>query len=239
MVVKLNIKPLTTSLAQKYANGIDVLFNPNSYTISKSVSWLPVARAPAEGASTGTATAGGHRDLDAPPLDFGGGGSRTLTLRLFFDVTERGPDADVRSETDKLVELTRIQPTEGQKRAKPPVCQILWGGQASQKSDFPFTGVATQLTQNFVLFRNSGQPVRANVDITFLEHIDPPTNKKETDPDFTTYVVRRGDTLAAISARLYRDPALWRVIATANSIDDPRRLTIGARLSIPALTLPR
>jgi nucleoid-associated protein YgaU len=48
--------------------------------------------------------------------------------------------------------------------------------------------------------------------------------------------VKRGDTLSAISAKLYRDPTLWRTIALANDIDDPRGLNPGVRLAIPALT---
>jgi nucleoid-associated protein YgaU len=34
--------------------------------------------------------------------------------------------------------------------------------------------------------------------------------------------------------REYGDPTLWRVIATANEIDDPMRLEIGRELLLPA-----
>jgi nucleoid-associated protein YgaU len=227
-VSKLNIKPLEPSKLKDF----DVQFNPSQYTIVKPVSWE--ANRPPD-----ITTAGTNRELDAPILNFKGGGSRTLTLRLFFDVTEKGPDADVRDETNKLVQLTRIEPVAGTKKGKPPICRITWGKQPAEKTDFPYDGVVTSLTQTFVFFRNSGEPVRANVDVTFLESIDAVDNKKETDPDFTTHIVKRGDTLSAIAARQYRDPALWRVIAAANGIDDPRALKIGVRLSIPALSIPR
>jgi nucleoid-associated protein YgaU len=251
MVEKLNIQPQAPSaLAQKYPTGISVPFNPNAYTISKSVMWGPPptdtsaassggGAAAAPGGAGGGASSNGpsNRELDAPPTSFNGGGGRTLVLRLFFDVSEQGPGADVRTNTDQLVELTRIQQIEGKKVGRPPVCKVSWGSQVTQ--DFPFVGVVTSLTQNFVYFESTGQPLRANVDITFTEFIDPEANKKQTDPDFTTYVVRRGDTLSAIAARLYRNPALWRVIADANGIDDPKHLTIGARLAIPALAISR
>jgi nucleoid-associated protein YgaU len=157
-----------------------------------------------------------------------------LTLQLFFDVTEGGADgqtSDVRAETNKIVALTRIEPKQG----KPPVCRVSWGREAPPGSDFPFDGVVTNLTQNFVLFRASGEPVRANLTVVFTELIDPEQNKRETDPDLTTYVVKRGDTLSAIAARLYRDPTQWRVIAVANDLDDPHHLQIGVRLAIPKL----
>ena len=55
-------------------------------------------------------------------------------------------------------------------------------------------------------------------------------------PDLAkTRVVRRGDTLSAIAAQEYDDPAMWRPIARANGIVDPRRLTPGQVLSIPVL----
>lgn len=48
-----------------------------------------------------------------------------------------------------------------------------------------------------------------------------------------TYVVRQGDTLAAIAQRVYGDPDDWHRIADANGIRDPRRLKIGRKLRIP------
>jgi nucleoid-associated protein YgaU len=35
---------------------------------------------------------------------------------------------------------------------------------------------------------------------------------------------------------MYSDPALWRAIALANRLDDPRQLQIGQRLQIPKIT---
>jgi nucleoid-associated protein YgaU len=46
-------------------------------------------------------------------------------------------------------------------------------------------------------------------------------------------VVGSGDRLDAIAAARYNDPAQWRRVAQANKLDDPRRLPIGSRLTIP------
>jgi len=228
-LAKLNIKPLPPSGLAAF----DVLFNPNSYSIVKPVTWTQKAL-PSGGVGSGGSAAATHRDLDAPPLEFGGGGARTLTLQLFFDVTEGGADGettDVRTETNKIVALTRIERDQGH----PPVCRVSWGKEAPQNMDFPFDGVVSNLTQNFVMFRETGEPVRAYLTVVFTEFIDPEQNKRETDPELTTYLVKRGDTLSAIAARFYRDPARWRVIAAANAIDDPRHVQIGVRLAIPKL----
>jgi nucleoid-associated protein YgaU len=50
-----------------------------------------------------------------------------------------------------------------------------------------------------------------------------------------TRQVRHNDTLHSIAAEEYRDPALWRHIARANGIVNPRDLKPGTVLTIPRL----
>jgi len=228
-LTKLKFTPRPPSNLQPF----DVLFNPTSYSVTKSVVWTQQAATSATTGTvsgTGTVTPATNRELDAPPLVFGGGGARLLNLQLFCDVTE-GPQTDVREVTRQLVALTRIE--SGLKPAQPPVVEISWGKEGPDGLDFPFVGVVTNLQQNFVLFSRSGEPLRANVTLAVTEFIDPEQNQRHTDPDLTTYTVKRGDTLSAIAAVMYRDAGLWRLIAQANGLDDPRRLSIGARLAIP------
>jgi hypothetical protein len=219
---KLRIKPLSPSALPE----VSVLFNPNAYAIVKPVTWSVPA------ASSGSGQT--DRSVNAPTLVFGGGGSRQLTLELLFDVTEPISDvpvADVRTLTNAIVALTRIESKQG----RPPVCEVSWGT-APVNSDFPFTGVVTNLTQRFTLFRNTGEPVRANLTVVMSEFLDPEQDQRQTDPELTTRVVRRGDTVQSLAADVYGDPALWRVIAEANNLDDPRRPIIGRTLSLPKLS---
>jgi hypothetical protein len=215
---KLNITPLDQGGNKLLAQSFNVQFNPNSYSVSKSVTW----------------SGSPDRTLNAPPLTFNGGGSRVLTLNLFFDVTEPvngKPVSDVREETGKIVALSRIR--RGLDR--PPVVVVAWGGDPpdAANSDFPFTGVVTQLTQTFKLFSSEGQPLRADMTVVFTEFLDPEKDRKQTDPEFTTRLFKRGDSLSGIAAANYRDPGLWRIIAEANNLDDPRHIPVGLRLSIP------
>jgi len=207
---------------------IEVLFNPNTYSISKSVSWT---------AATGNSQAVGQteRRKNAPALQFGGGQSRSLSLDLFFDTTEEAIDAkkDVRRLTNQVAKLTRI--VRDLTPQRPPVCVVSWGKETPPGSDFPFTGVVTSLTQRFNLFLPDGRPVRANLSVTFTEYLDPTKDELENDPEFTTRLVKRGDTLSSISGEVYGDPTMWRVIAEANELDDPRQIPVGLRLNIPKI----
>jgi hypothetical protein len=228
---KLTIVPLAREGEDRtLLQDIVVLFNPESYSISKSVTWSSPQ-------SSGGSSSGTQLKFNAPIISFGGGGSRQLSLELFFDVTSpiihNGQKVmldDVREETNKIVELTRIQRDEN----PPRVCQIFWG-QAPVNSDFPFTGVITSLTQKFTQFKPDGKPVRANLNVTFLEFLAPEKDKRKTDPELTTYQVKGGETLSSISSQVYRDPKRWRIIAQANRIDNPRALRVGQVLTIPKI----
>ena len=214
----------------------EVQFNPAHYSISKTVSWgAPTPPA----ASSGSGPAQTTRNLNAPLLEYKGGQARTLSLQLFFDVTEHPevdgkPVTDVRKLTNKFVELTRKQ-RKGDKDQPPPVCEIEWGGNKLDDLNFPIRGVVTSLTQDFVFFDSDGTPLRANLSVTFTELLIAKEDQLQTDPEFTTRAVKRGDTLSAIAADMYDDASLWRIIADANRLDDPRRLAPGRVLRIPKI----
>lgn len=216
---------ITPESASKF-DPIEVLFNPNTYSITKSVSWNSAASSNAAAGKT-------QRGHNAPALQFSGGQSRTLSLELFFDTTEEADPAkqDVRNLTNKIVKLTRIVRDLNPQR--PPVCVVSWGQVTPPGSDFPFTGVITQLTQRFNLFLTDGKPVRATLTVAFMEYLDPTNDELQNDPEFTTRLVKRGDSLSSIAGEVYHDPSMWRVIADANALDDPRQLPPGLRLNIP------
>ena len=222
---KLTITPFSQKRKRQADKAITVLFNPSSYSIAKTVAWNPSA---GSGKPAGKQT---QRALNAPTLAFGGGGSRQLTLELFFDVTESTDTHDVRKETDKIVKLTRID--RALEPLRPPTCEITWGKGVS--ADFPFIGVASNLTQRFTFFSSTGEPLRAALTVVFTEFLDPQIDVRQTDPELTTRVVKQGDSLSSVTAEVYRDPTLWRVIAEASDLDDPRRLIVGQRLTIPKL----
>lgn len=92
----------------------------------------------------------------------------------------------------------------------------------------------TGLDVNYTMFLSNGTPVRATCKLTLAE--EPPETEEKASPDTAhVHAVSRGETLQAISASEYDDPAEWRRIAVANGIDNPLRLTPGQRLLIPPI----
>lgn len=222
---RLTITPFDKNGNRLQKRAFSVLFNPASYSVSKTVGWVP---------------AGGRseRKLNAPPLRFNGGQSRTLSLELFYDVTEevfiRGKEReldDVRDATNRMVTLTRIDPD----LQRPPVVEVAWGAARNDNSDFPFTGVVNSLVQNFTLFSGDGKPLRATLTVGLTEFLVKKDDQQKNDPELTTQIVRGDDRLDVIAATHYGDPAHWRTIAKANNLDDPRRLPVGRALTLPAM----
>lgn len=197
---------------------IECLFNPTEYTIAKANSWQPK---PVVG-------------KNVPKLDFTGGGSRVLTVELFFDVYEQS-GADVRDHVNKLWKLTMIDERKKNretKRSRPPLCIFQWGGH------WTFKAAITNLSVRYTLFRQDGTPVRAVASVTLQEAEDeseqPGTNPTSfAPPGRRRREVRPHDTLAIIAFEEYGDPGMWRRIAEANAIDDPLGLRPGQVLAIP------
>lgn len=195
---------------------VTVQFNPEEYTVERSANFAQLA----------------VPGLSAPIVQFVSGGAQTIELDLLVDTTEAspagGPGADVR----RLVrEITGFMDIDPELHAPPPVV-FAWG-------EFTFLCVLQKVSQSFVLFRADGTPLRARLKVSLSEYKNADLEAKEIKRqtvDYTkTHVVTQGDTLALIAHREYSDATAWRAIAVRNGITDPRRLTIGATLSIPRL----
>ncbi|MBM4342487.1 MAG: LysM peptidoglycan-binding domain-containing protein [Deltaproteobacteria bacterium] len=121
---------------------------------------------------------------------------------------------------------------------RPPRVTFAWGdGWGSEGGAGKInTGMwfVTGLDVNYTMFLPNGTPVRATCKLTLAE--EPPETEEKNSPDTAhVHAVSRGETLEAISAAEYDDPAEWRRIAVANGIDDPLRLAPGQRLLIPPI----
>jgi len=211
---------------------INVQFNPTEFTFNKGVQFSEIA----------------IPGLDTPLLQFVRGQTETLTMDLFFDTTEDGMGVgatSVTTLTDQIYQLIKIEPHTH----APPVCAFLWnqkfpGSDVSSavgnQRRVEFQCVFESIKQRFTLFSPEGVPLRAVLTVTLREYKPLEEQLRQLNlnsPDKTQgYVVRRGDTLTGIAARQYLRPGEWRPIATANSIDDPRRMEPGAFLRIPPIT---
>jgi Contractile injection system tube protein/LysM domain len=168
--------------------------------------------------------------LSGPLLQFVNGNMQTLDMELFFDTwdTASAEKKDVRDLTNKVVRLLEIDPA----LHAPPVLRVQWGS-------LDFRCVLAKANQKFQMFAEDGRPVRARVTVTFSRFIDAEREAKEVPrqtSDFTkVHVVIQGETLSGIAAHHYEDSRLWRPIALASELDDPRAISPGQSLRVPSL----
>ena len=192
---------------------IPVLFNPGEYSMDKSNEFANI----------------NIPGLESPLLQFVRGGLETLTLDLFFDTyTDEKPEKekrDVRDYTDRIVDLLKIDSD----LHAPPVLKFIWGS-------LDFTCVLSKVNKKFTMFRPDGKPVRATLSVTFNEFKTEKSTKEKPlqSRDRTKHrILKEGDSLWLIAAEEYGDPAMWRDIAIANKIDNPRILETGRGIVIP------
>lgn len=198
---------------------IVAMFNPNKLTVSRSVQWQNQQAA----------------KRDNPEMQFTGAEPATLSIDLLFDTYDT-PELEEKKKsvktdyTDKLLHLTTVE-KHGDKH-RPPVCRLQWG------KGLLFQGVLQQLETSFTMFTAAGVPVRATSKCTFKQWVSNSTdlNKQAlmSSDVAKIWIVKRGQSLATIASAEYGDPRAWRVIADANSIDNPLWLVPGTRLLLPA-----
>lgn len=135
------------------------------------------------------------------------------SIKLLFDTYEK--KTDVREHTEKIVSL--LKPTiKGKHTKRPPICLYVWGS-------FSYRGIVSKVDQKFLLFIESGIPVRAELNVTFSSVLI-----KEEEAELSSksdsrklWPVKSGDRLDIIAYSALKDPAQWRKIAEANQIDNP------------------
>lgn len=189
---------------------IEVLFNPSEYQLesSNNFAWQTIP------------------GMNAPIAQFVSGEATTLSMDLFFDTYEKG--TDVRSFTSKVVKLLDVD----KDLHAPPPCRFVWGS-------LNFKGVLEKVSQKFTMFLDSGIPVRATLSVTFkalmsmkeqFQHIPRQSADRTKQKMFN-----QGDQLWMMAAHEYENPGLWRDIARANRIDNPRLIEPGRKLIVPRL----
>lgn len=224
-----------------YDGKIKVPFNPSTIKTSCSVTWT-------------TINFGATVQQQAYAIQYTGNSSTpaTLSFDLSLDTHEGAPQTGSGVDWGGMISLPNptmmhiLTPASGvsvlplvseiaslqtidSDLHRPPLCQAWWG------QVLLVEGPLTALSQSFTRFMADGTPVRADLSLTFTDASMTATGELCSADVEKSYTVRLGDTLQAIAARQYGDVTRWRVIAEANAIDDPRDLTPGSVLTIPAL----
>ena len=197
-------------IVERTKQEFEVTFNPEEYSLNRDNNFA-------------SHTVPG---LSSPLLQFANGNLQTLEMELLFDTYEQ--QRDVREVTGKLLKLMDIDP----ELHAPPVLLVQW-------ASLQFRCVLSRANQKFVLFFPDGRPVRARISVTFQEFVDAKTEALRVGrqtADFTkVHVVKQGETIDRIAAERYDNPLIWRVLAVANRLEDPRVLQPGRELIVPSL----
>lgn len=202
-------------LADEREDSFRVLFNPSEYTLTRSNVWNQIQ------------PPGNSR----PTTSFRAGNPDQLSLSLFFDGTgAAGKTGSIRPDVDKLLELLRYQ-GDGH---KPRYVKLIWGGASGGLS---FQCYLKTASVAFTLFASTGEPLRAKVQATFEEVLDPDdriAGDRRASPDLRrVWHVKDGESLDLIAHRAYGDVRYWRELARANGLDNPRSLVAGTTLLLP------
>ena len=215
------LKILAENAQGEFKDEIQAGYNPNLITITKTANWNEQSAA----------------ERDVTPIQFTHGQPAVLTIDLLFDTYEahdtHAAGSDVRVYTSKIFALATIQDHGGLHR--PPLCKLSWG--VFQMEDFQW--VLENQTHRYTMFLANGTPVRATVQCVFKQWRSGDQEarllKKESADVAKQRMVQQGDTLSSIAGEEYKDPTLWRPIAVANRIVNPRMLIPGQLLVIPVL----
>jgi len=115
---------------------------------------------------------------------------------------------------------------------EPQHVRVLWGS-------LIFYGRLESLKVEYTLFKPSGEPLRASIDLSFSEFKTKEEEALETNkssPDLShQIVVKAGDTLPALCYRVYRDSSYYSDVARVNNITNFRDIVPGSVLHFPPL----
>lgn len=205
---------------------VEVLFNPSEYQLTDGANY-------AEKKVPG---------LDGPVLQYVSGEATELSLNLFLDTyvppkpagllslfgSSEDASTDVSAITKQLADTTSIDGS----LHRPPKVTFIWGS-------LNFIGVVTKFSHTYIMFTESGMPVRAKVSMTFKSLISPKDTRRKSpfeSPDRSKYrTIRQGIGLWDIANMEYGNPDMWKVIARENGILNPLDVRPGQVVKLPAL----
>lgn len=114
----------------------------------------------------------------------------------------------------------------------PPMVILMW-------DSMEFTGFLQSCSVEYTKFTETGMPVRATMRCSFISALtlkDLLKGSSLMSPDTSKFhTVQQGETINMLASLAYDDATLWRNIAVANGITNPRLLRTGEMLHMPAI----
>lgn len=218
----------------KMGDMLPVQFNPSEYQISRSVN---LSRKLSVG-----------KDQDIDKMQAAAGNFATFSATLYFDTdTDLGGfDTGSLSSALKSVLLPsrHKEPTEvcqaianmlkyNDEQHAPLKVRFVWG-----KLDF--MGYVASSSISYTMFARDGTPLRAKLQLTIVGEetalLQSRLQRTFNSPNRTKErTLIEGDPLWLMAQQEYDDPAMWRTIAEANGILNPRKVSGAATLKVPSI----
>lgn len=109
--------------------------------------------------------------------------------------------------------------------------RLIWG------TSLNIIVVAESLTVNYTLFNTFGTPIRADMEVKFIEARTETERQNSNDflsPDLTKRrIVKQGDTLSLLTFEEYGDARFYLEVARVNNLTDINNLVPGTELIFP------
>lgn len=248
---KLRITAFTDGTYSTATESFLVLYNPTSFSESRSSKWLLEKNVNANSKEKSfRAVISSKVSFDfmfdatgASPTSKSKSGAFTSVNKskaegaTAFDASDLilatcPTDSGQRHVDTAISEFFRITGTVKGDSHQPNYLQINWGA-------FEFRGVLESATVNYKLFNSSGLPIRATLSASFVESISKEEEalaQKTKSADLTHYrIVKEGDTLLLIAQRVYGDSSYYIELAKINRLANFRQLKVGQRIIHPPI----
>lgn len=223
--LKINVysKRLRTGLPQ---NTFEVMFNPESFSMQHENVFENLQGINTSGRSARYSHSRSDKLSLTLLIDGSGVSDYVLMTQLGF-----GHDS-VAEQVKNLLDLCFYMDGDIH---EPRFLKIQWGNGPLSDFDCRLESVNIKYTA----FERNGEPLRAELDVVFVEDIEPSKRlKKEgkNSPDLThSRIVKAGDRLPQMCENIYGDAKWYIEVAKINNLDHFRQLKPGQTLIFPPL----
>ncbi len=216
--IKLKISPCDVNDGVATVNGdtpFEALINPAGYSHSSSIVY-------AENQALGPGSEKKYSKSKPDKIEF---------KELVLDGTGvvEGTSSSVRAQ---VALLRKVAYEYKGSEHEPPVVEVSWG-------PLLFKARMEALKVNYTLFKPSGEPLRAKMDLVFTAYKSTEEVFRSASlesPDLTHLVeVKAGDTLPMLCYQIYKDSSYYLAVARLNQLHNFRQLQPGQLLRFPPL----
>lgn len=168
-----------------------------------------------------------------PTPQFMGVDPLEMSVEIFLDSSGKPTGNTVLKKVESLLKSLEVTSVSiAANKPSPPWVIFQWGSFSTAR----FVAYVSSLTTTYVLFGQSGVPIRASCQLQLTAIPQATAGQNPTSGALTSHRVHRvvaGDSLQSLAWREYGDANAWRTIAEANGIDNPAHLPTGTELLLP------